>query len=215
MEHWILILDLIEDLILKRRRSIHSRYVYYFVSNCLLTVIDFLQILMDKEKSNSNDGKKQKTEDVQKETFYFTITVSLLAMTRKIMAAFGTIAANILDQTALEKAVEVERAELPNVSKPTTICIIKELNLIQTKSKNLLNKNNEKYKNLNRFINSQIQDIRNIGKRATGVKTVHDAEGQTTRVQTSDVEIQGRNDVLWLTRDSREMVERARGILEV
>merc|ERR1712157_721913 len=83
LEHWILILDLIEDLILKRRRSIHSRYVYYFVSNCLLTVIDFLQILMDKEKNNSSGGMKQKTEEIQKETFYFTITVSLLAMTRK------------------------------------------------------------------------------------------------------------------------------------
>lgn len=193
LKHYELIFDLIEDLILKRRRSVHSRIVCYFTSNLLLTSIDLMNLI--KKTAGSQDHYQNQQ-----------VVISILAMVRKILAAFGMTASFILDQTALEKAIEIDRNELPVVAKPTTICIVKELNLMQSKSQFLLTKYPEKYKLLNKFVYSLVADIRNIGKRATGQKTVVDEEGQEISTNTSNVEIAGRNDRLWLSSDAEQMI---------
>lgn len=75
LKHWEYIFDLIEDLILKRRRNVHSRIVCYFVSNLLLSGLDSLSKIKKTAKSEEHVINQQ-------------IIVSILAMVRKILAAF-------------------------------------------------------------------------------------------------------------------------------
>ena len=66
---------------------------------------------------------------------------------------------------------------------------------------------------MNKQARGLITDVRAIGKRASGVKTVVDGEGEEVTTNTSNVEIAGRNDTLWLSIDSQQMVDRAGELL--
>ena len=72
---------------------------------------------------------------------------------------------------------------------------------------------NQNFKDLNRLTRGLVTDIRAIGKRATGVKTVVDGEGEEVTTNTSSVEIAGRGDALWLSIDSQSMVSKAEELL--
>ena len=57
--------------------------------------------------------------------------VALLGLVRKVLVMFGATASHLLDPSALERAVEVSRDELPVIAVPITVVLIKQPSQIQ------------------------------------------------------------------------------------
>ena len=82
------------------------------------------------------------------------------------------------------------------------VCIVKELNMLQSKCQNS-------------HVNALIKSIRSVGKRAGQIAKVSVSETGEEVVQTSaETEVYGKDDALWATQQAESMVAIAKQMLE-
>ena len=189
---------MIEDLILKRRRQVNTRTVTYFVAS----LAEKLKKKLLSKKLNQKIFTiflLLSSIDLLKAESKLYLTLSILGLVRKILVVFGVTAANLLDPTSLSKAEEIDRNILPTIAKPMTICILKELNLIQSKCSNSA-------------VNAVIKSIRSVGKRAQTVKTAVNEDGDEF-TQSSEQDVVGKHDALWRTSTAEEMIDLAKELI--